>query len=117
MKYLEKIGKNAKTAFEDLKSVNHNKIRKTLNDYNKIISRNKKKIIRENLKDLKNVKRKHLIDRLVLNEKRIESIRHSINEIAKFKNPNGRILEQWSRPNKLKIKKNFNADRSCWCYL
>ena len=105
MKYLEKIGKNAKTAFEDLKSVNHNKIRKTLNDYNKIISRNKKKIIRENLKDLKNVKRKHLIDRLVLNEKRIESIRHSINEIAKFKNPNGRILEQWSRPNKLKIKK------------
>ena len=41
----------------------------------------------------------------MLNEKRIEGIRFSINEISKFKNPNGRILEQWSRPNKLKIKK------------
>ena len=38
--------------------------------------------------------------------KRIEGIRHSINEIAKFKNPIGRsIRKQWQRPNKLKIKK------------
>ena len=57
------------------------------------------------MKDIKNVKRKHLVDRLILNEKRIDGIRHSINEIAKFKNPIGRVLEKWERPNKLKIKK------------
>ena len=59
---------------------------------------------------MKNIKRKNLIDRLILNEKRIEDIRYSINEISKFKNPLGRILEQWSRPNKLKIK-NINSYR------
>ena len=105
MKYLENIGKNAKRAFEDLKKVKHSKIKKVLENYNKSLLKNKKKIIFENLKDVKSVKRKYLIDRLILNDKRIESIRHSINEIAQFKDPVGQILEQWQRPNKLKIKK------------
>ena len=105
MKYLEKIGLNAKKAYEKLKTVNHNKIKLVLDNYNTSILKNKKRIIKENLKDVKNVKRKHLIDRLILNDKRIDGIRNSINEIAKFKNPIGRILEKWERPNKLKIKK------------
>jgi len=105
MSYLENIGKNAKKAFEDLKTVKHNKIKKVLESYNKSLLKNKKKIIKENLKDVKNVKRKHLVDRLILNDKRIEGIRHSINLISKFKDPIGRILDQWERPNKLKIKK------------
>ena len=105
MKYLRTVGLNAKKAFEELKNINHTKIKLVLNNYNSSILRNKNKIIKENLKDVKNVKRKHLIDRLILNDKRIEGIRESINEIAKFKNPVGRILEKWERPNKLKIKR------------
>ena len=105
MSYLENIGKNAKKAFEDLKAVKHSKIKKVLENYNKSLQKNKRKIIKENYKDVKNVKRKHLVDRLILNEKRIEAIRYSINEIAKFKNPVGQILETWKRPNKLSIKK------------
>jgi glutamate-5-semialdehyde dehydrogenase len=105
MSYLENIGKNAKKAFEDLKTVNHSKIKKVLENYNKSLLINKKKIIKENLKDVKSVKRKHLVDRLVLDDKRIEGIRHSINQIAKFRDPIGQVLEQWQRPNKLKIKK------------
>ena len=105
MNYLENIGKNAKKAFEDLKKIKHNKIKKVLDDYNKSLLKNKKRILSENQKDIKNVKRKNFLDRLILNEKRIEGIRHSINEIAKFKNPIGQILETWKRPNKLNIKK------------
>ena len=105
MNYLETIGKNAKKAFKDLKSVNHNKIKKVLENYNYSLLRNKKRIIKENFKDVKNVQRKHLVDRLILNDKRIEGIRYSINQISKFKDPIGRVLEQWQRPNKLKIKK------------
>ena len=105
MQYLEKIGKNAKKAFKELKAVKHEKIKKVLDNYNKALLKNKKNIIKENTKDVKNIKRKNLVDRLILNEKRIEGIRHSINEIAKFKNPIGKVLEQWQRPNKLKIKK------------
>ena len=105
MKYLEKIGLNAKKAFKELKSIKHNKIKLVLNNYNTEIIKNKKKIIKENLKDIKNVKRKHLVDRLILNEKRLDGIRHSINEIAKFKDPLGNVLQKWKRPNKLTIKK------------
>ena len=105
MEYLKKIGENARKAFEDLKSVKHDKIKKLLISYNKEILNNKNKIIKENQKDLKNAKRKNLIDRLVLNDNRIEGIRNSINEIANFKNPIGRTLESWTRPNKLRIKK------------
>ena len=105
MSYLETIGKKAKKAFEDLKSIKHSKIKKVLEDYNKSLLKNKKRIIQENRKDVKNVKRKHLVDRLILNDKRIDGIRYSIREITKFKDPIGRVIEQWQRPNKLKIKK------------
>ena len=105
MNYLENIGKNAKKAFEDLKVIKHNKIKEVLENYNKSLLKNKKKIIKENQKDVKKIKRRHLIDRLIINEKRIEGIRHSINEIRKFKNPIGQVLQSWQRPNKLKIKK------------
>ncbi len=105
MQYLENIGKNARKAFEDLKTVKHNKIINVLNEYNKMLFRYKKNIIKENQKDVKNIKRKHLVDRLILTDKKIEDVRNSINEIAKFKNPIGKILEKWQRPNKLLIKK------------
>jgi glutamate-5-semialdehyde dehydrogenase len=105
MKYLNKIGVNAKKAFADLIKVDSSKIKKVLGDYNKLLLSNKKQIIRENNKDVKMAKRRNLIDRLILNEKRIESMRHSINEIIRFKDPIGRKLSEWKRPNGLKIKK------------
>ena len=105
MSYLENIGKKSKKAFEDLKTIKHDKIKKVLESYNKFLLINKQKIIKENESDIKNVKRNNLVDRLILNDKRIDGIRHSINEIANFKNPIGRVLESWKRPNKLNIKK------------
>ena len=105
MKDVKKIGLNARKAFNSLKDVKHSKIVSVLNDYSISLHKNKKKIIKENLKDIKNIKRKHLVDRLILNENRIEAIRNSINAIAKFKDPIGQTLESWNRPNKLKIKK------------
>jgi|TARA_B110000211_G_scaffold79252_2_gene92911 glutamate-5-semialdehyde dehydrogenase len=105
MSYLENIGKNSKKAFEDLKTIKHDKIKQVLESYNKSLLINKQKIIRENQKDVKNIKRKNLIDRLILNENRIDGIRHSISEICNFKNPIGQILETWKRPNNLNIKK------------
>ena len=58
MNYLKNIGKNSKKAFEDLKTIKHNKIKKVLESYNKSLLLNKQKIIRENQKDIKNVKEK-----------------------------------------------------------
>ena len=105
MNFLKKIGVNSKKAFKNLSKTNHKKINSVLEDYNKNILKNKIKIIKENLKDIKNIKRENLKDRLILDGKRIDSIRNSINEIIKFKNPIGKTLDEWRRPNKLKIKK------------
>ena len=105
MKKLKKIGTNAKKAFSVLNTVDGEKINKVLLSYNHLLLKNKKQILQENRKDLKNIKRKNFIDRLVLNEKRIEGIRSSINEVSKFKDPLNRVLEKWERPNGLKIKR------------
>ena len=69
------------------------------------MSKNKKNILRENNKDIKSCNRKDLIDRLLMNEKKIESVRHSVNEIIKFKDPLKRTISNWRRPNGLTIKK------------
>ena len=105
MKNILIIGKKSKQAFENLKKISHKKINKTLEDYIKFISKNKKKIIWENAKDVKKLKRKNMLDRLILNERKIDSIINSINEIKKFPNPIGKILENWTGKNKLNIKR------------
>ena len=104
MKNILTIGKKSKQAFEKLKNVNHKKINKALDDYVKLILINRKKIIRENAKDVRNLKRKNVLDRLVLNEKKIDDIIKSINEIKKFPNPIGKTLDKWKGKNKLNIK-------------
>ena len=46
-----------------------------------------------------------LVDRLQLNSKKISEIRSSIDKIIKFKDPVGKTLSSWKRPNGLIIKK------------
>ena len=105
MKNILAIGKKSKKALENLKRVKHKKINKALNDFINLILKNKKKIISENAKDVRNLKRKKVLDRLILNEKRINDIIKSIKEIKKFPNPVGRTLESWKGKNRLNIKK------------
>ena len=105
MKNILIIGQKSKLAFENLKKINHKRINKTLEDYIKLISLNKKRIIKENKKDVKNLKRHNVLDRLILNEKKIDGIINSINEIKKFPNPIGKVLESWKGKNKLNIKR------------
>ncbi len=105
MKEILKIGIKSKQAFEDLKKIDHKKINKTLNDYIKLIEINKKKIIKENTKDVYKLKRKNILDRLILDEKKISGIIKSISEIKKFPNPIGKTLDSWTRKNKLNIRR------------
>ena len=101
------IGKKSKKAF--LSQIDTSKKNKVLKDYSNLINKNKKLILKENLKDLKNARRKkindNLIKRLILNNKKILSITHSINNIIKLKDPTNLVLESWKRPNGLKISK------------
>ena len=105
MKKIKQIGINSKKALVEINQINSKKINKVLLTFNQLLSENKKIITKENLKDIKNVKRKNLVDRLILNEKRIDNIRESVSQIIKFKDPLNRVLEKWTRPNGLQIKK------------
>jgi glutamate-5-semialdehyde dehydrogenase len=105
MKKLKQIGINAKKAFTLLNSLDGNIINKVLLSYNQLLLKNKKQILQKNREDVRDVKRKHLVDRLLLNNKRIEGIRSSINDIIKFKNPLNQVLAKWKRPSGLTIKR------------
>ncbi len=106
-KNLEKIGTNAKIAFQN--KISSKKKNKVLNYYIKLIKKNQNKILVENTKDIKIAKSKklkeNLIKRLALNNYKISSIIKSIETIAKFKDPVDVDIETWKRPNGLKLKK------------
>ena len=101
------IGRNAKKAsLEKIDTKTKNKI---LKKYIFLINKNKNSIIIENTKDvkfaLKKGLKKNLIDRLVINHKKLDDIKTSINKIIKLKDPVDNILEKWIRPNGLRIKR------------
>ena len=106
-KYLINLGKNANKAL-DIK-INSKLKNKVLNKFAKLIIKNKYKIINENKKDIKfSIKKglkKNLIDRLVLNEVKINQIIKSIVAISKLKDPIDVTLNHWRRPNRLRIKR------------
>jgi len=104
---LEKIAKKSRTAFET--KVDPIKKNKVLKNFLVLLIKNRKKIIKENLKDIKFAKKKkikeNLIKRLEIDEKKISNIIKSINQIIKIKDPTNKILNRWKRPNGLVIKK------------
>ncbi|MDB3888202.1 glutamate-5-semialdehyde dehydrogenase [Candidatus Pelagibacter sp.] len=104
--YLFKLGKKAKKASANsVKSENKDQV---LKDYCNLLFKNQLNIIRENKKDLKQVKKKlkeNLIQRLLIDKKKILQIINSIKAIKKFKDPVNQTLKKWKRPNGLNISK------------
>ena len=104
---LKNMGKKSKKAFIHKLS---SKIKdRVLKDYYHLIDKNRKLIIYQNQKDIKNaIKKKlkeNLIQRLILDDKKISNIINSIKKIIKLKDPTNIILEKWKRPNGLNISK------------
>ena len=106
-KLLTDIGKKSKIAIN--KRLSTKKKDKVLKDYRLLILKNKKLIINENKKDIKNAYKKgiknNLIQRLILNDKKIIAITNSIKKIISLRDPINVILEKWKRPNGLVISK------------
>ena len=106
-KIMKLIGIKSRKASE--RKVDINTKNKVLNFYAKLLDREKKLILRENLKDVKFAKNKgikeNLISRLEINEIKLKNISDSINKISKLKDPVNVTLKKWSRPNGLNIKR------------
>ena len=82
-KLLINIGKKSKKAF--IQKLNSKKKDKILNDYYYLINKNRKLIIDENKKDIKNAIKKNikknLLQRLLLDDKKISIITNSIKKL------------------------------------
>ena len=106
-KIMKLIGIKSRKASE--RKVDINTKNKVLNFYAKLLDKEKKLILRENLKDVKFAKNKgikeNLISRLEINEIKLKNISDSINKISKLKDPVNVTLKKWIRPNGLNIKR------------
>ena len=107
--YMEKIGKKAKLASFYLSKINIKKRNAVLKQFSQYLKNNKRTILNANKLDVSKAESKkiknNMIERLKLSNKKIEQIRSSIKEIIRFKDPLGKNLSAWSRPNGLIIKR------------
>ena len=107
--YMKKIGEKAKIASLHLSNIDIKKRNSVLKQFSQYLKTNSQSILNSNKKDLANAKSKKIkdsmLDRLKLNNKKISQIRNSIEQIIKFKNPLGKVLSTWKRPNGLIIKR------------
>ena len=80
-----------------------------LNEMADALIDNSSYIVKENRKDMKEGERRKLesslLDRLLLDAKRLEGVAQSLREIANLKDPVGRILDGWVQEDNIRIEK------------
>ena len=106
---IDQIGINAKKAARILAKTSAEQKNHALQAMSKYMLADKKIILEANKLDIKNSKSKNLsesfIDRLELNDERVKSISDTLLEIESFKDPVGKILDSWQRPNGMHISR------------
>ena len=109
MEKLEVIGEKVKNTTRRLNSMSTKEKNIVLKQVAKAIIENKDKILNENIKDIQNAIKNNikdsLIDRLRLNEKRIEDMAEGLNKTADLEDPIGEIIEGRVLENGLEILK------------
>ncbi|GAA0750043.1 glutamate-5-semialdehyde dehydrogenase [Clostridium sartagoforme] len=103
------LGRRAKEASYDLSIAETTEKNKALELMAKALIENKKSILEANEIDIKIAKEKGtkeaMIDRLKLNEERIEGMAKGILDIISLEDPVGEVIEMWKRPNGIQIGK------------
>lgn len=103
------LGKNALVAKDFLSTVTEKQKNDALVSISKALKENSQTIIDANKIDIENGKKAGLngglLDRLMLDEKRINDIAESVLDVVNLPEPCGLVLDEIERPNGLKIKK------------
>lgn len=106
---MESFLKDAKNSAHKVATLTPKDKNRILNDMADALVLNTKRIITQNQKDLDFAKSNGLssamLDRLLLDEKRVNSMANSLREIASLKEPVGRVLEGWVNEDNLRIEK------------
>lgn len=107
IKYMNLVGAKARKACEhEVNTIVKNKV---LNKYAQLLQKEKKLILKQNLKDIGYARKiglkDNLVNRLLINETKLKDIQNSIIKISKLKDPINNTLEKWNRSNGLNISK------------
>ena len=106
---LIQLGKNAKEASYDLGIASTTDKNNALENMANNLIKYKNELINENKKDLalaieKGIS-KAMLDRLILDDTRIEDMAKGLKELIALEDPIGEVVEMWKRPNGLQIGK------------
>ena len=107
-KYLNQLGKNSVDASNKIKNLTLEEKNSLLESISKTIIEDKSDIIKANNIDVGEAKEKlsdSMIDRLQLNEERIDGIIQSIETVISLPDPIGNILFTNTRPNGMKVER------------
>jgi len=103
------LGKSAKEASYDLGIASTTEKNKALESMANALINNTNEIIKANKEDLDRAVQKGtskaMLDRLSLNESRIEDMAKGLRELIALEDPIGEVIEMWKRPNGLQIGK------------
>ncbi|MBD7915602.1 glutamate-5-semialdehyde dehydrogenase [Clostridium sp. Sa3CUN1] len=106
---IENLGMNAKEASYDLGIASTTEKNKALELMASALLNEKQEIINENKKDLdiaiEKGTSKAMLDRLYLNEDRIEGMAKGLMNLIALDDPIGEVIEMWKRPNGIQIGK------------
>ena len=106
---IENLGMNAKEASYDLGIASTTEKNKALELMASALLNEKQEIINENKKDLdiaiEKGTSKAMLDRLYLNEDRIEGMAKGLMDLIALDDPIGEVIEMWKRPNGIQIGK------------
>ena len=106
---IKQLGINAKKASVELANIHNEQKNKALYNLKENLIKFSSEIIQINNKDIENAYAMKLssalIDRLTLNEDRINGMVNCLDEIINLKDPTGIVLSEWDRPNGLHIQK------------
>ncbi|MBR6045086.1 MAG: glutamate-5-semialdehyde dehydrogenase [Ruminococcus sp.] len=109
MTYIETLGRNAKACKTELASASSAQKNDALMEIAHILRRCAPKIIEANELDIENGKRRNmstsLLDRLRLDEKRIEGIAAACEKLTGLDDPVGEVIGGGTRPNGMRITK------------
>ena len=106
---IKQLGVNAKRAATELANIHNKKKNNALNNLKGDLKKFSSEIIQINNKDVENAytmkSSPAMIDRLTLNEDRINDMVNCLDKIINLKDPTGIVLSEWDRPNGLHIQK------------
>ena len=104
-----RIGKMARQASEDMRQLSSEDRSRILMNISQFIKANHFKILEANQTDIEDAKNKNLpsplVNRLILDQKKIDALVSTVESIAQMQDPLGQILDEWSQPNGLSFKK------------